>query len=585
MKKLGKLIQKNIKIILRSRISALIVIFGPLLIILLVGLAFNSSQIYNINIGVYSSSYSELTESFIEKMNTQKLKAIRTASEEACIDEVKQGSVHLCLVFPPDMKIEEGKTNELTFNVDYSKMNLIWVVLDTISTELSKQTQELSLNLTTILVDKLKYTRAEVQDKKKTLVDLTTANDELSKKLTTVDEAAANMDITFDASEFRIYAIKNLATELQANGLEAVDIAKDAVDLARDADVDDSLDETLNNLEDSLNEIENSLIRLFNSSTTNTSLAALLDNAEAKIEVVKSKLATAESAKTTTLEKLSEAKELLSSNLNSIVILQNTLNKIDENIGAVKILDAATIIQPITTKINPVIPEKTQLNYLFPGLIVMIVMFISLLLSTTVVVTEKISNAYFRNFITPTRDITFFSSIYITNMLILLLQLVIVIAIAAFFFKTEVLASLHNVAIVLLLIISFFTLIGMWIGYMFNSEETATLAAISLGAIFLLLSNMILPLESMPISALKIAKFNPFVISEFLLRQTVLFQSTLKTLGMDIAFLASYSLLIFGFIMISQKIAKKRFIQRYVIKLLIPLSPIRRIRFFSFRKK
>jgi len=582
--KLGKLIQKNIKMILRSRTSALIVIFGPLFIILLVGLAFNSSQIYNINVGVYSDSYSEITESFIEKMNTQQFRTVREVSEQACVDGVKQGKTHLCIVFPPNMAIEEGKTNELTFYIDYSKINLVWIVLDTISTRLSEQTQELSLNLTAILVDKLKETRTEVQDKKRVLVDLTTQNDELSKKLGSIDQASAGLDLTFDASEFRIYAIKNLAIDLQANGLAAVEKARDAVSYARAGDDDGSLADTLDSLDGDLDEIEDNLRQLFNTTGTNTSLATLLDSIEAKIELTKSRLENAEVAKTNMIEKLSEAKDVLSSNLNNVVILQDSLNKIEENIGSVKILDAASIVTPITTKISPVIPEKTHLNYLFPGLVVMIVMFISLLLSTTVVVTEKTSDAYFRNFITPTKDITFFLSIYITNMLILILQLVIVIAISALFFRTEILTSLHNIAVILLLVVSFFTLLGMWIGYLFNSEETGTLAAISLGAIFLLLSDLILPLESMPVYIVDIARFNPFIISEFLLRKAILFQSSLNALGTDIAFLASYSLLIFGLIMITQKVARKRYIERYVSKLLVPLSPIGRIRFFRFRK-
>ena len=50
------------------------------------------------------------------------------------------------------------------------------------------------------------------------------------------------------------------------------------------------------------------------------------------------------------------------------------------------------------------------------------------------------------------------------------------------------------------------------------------MAAISTSSAMLFLSNLILPLESMPQYLQQVARFNPFVISEHLLRQTILFK-------------------------------------------------------------
>ena len=44
-----KLIEKNLKILFRNKFSAFIVVLGPILIILLAGLAFNNSSEYKFN--------------------------------------------------------------------------------------------------------------------------------------------------------------------------------------------------------------------------------------------------------------------------------------------------------------------------------------------------------------------------------------------------------------------------------------------------------------------------------------------------------------------------------------------------------
>ena len=69
MFKLIEIIKKNFRLLIRSKSSALIVLLGPLLLILLISMAFNTSSLYDIKIGTYSGEYSELSNSIIEKLN------------------------------------------------------------------------------------------------------------------------------------------------------------------------------------------------------------------------------------------------------------------------------------------------------------------------------------------------------------------------------------------------------------------------------------------------------------------------------------------------------------------------------------
>jgi len=56
MGKVWLLTKKNLKLLVRAKSSALVVVFAPLMIMLILGLAFNTSDKYGLTIGVYSAS-------------------------------------------------------------------------------------------------------------------------------------------------------------------------------------------------------------------------------------------------------------------------------------------------------------------------------------------------------------------------------------------------------------------------------------------------------------------------------------------------------------------------------------------------
>ena len=61
MSALLKIIKKNLKLLIRSKGSALIIILGPLLVIFLVGIAFDNLNTFSLNIGTYSERSEEHT--------------------------------------------------------------------------------------------------------------------------------------------------------------------------------------------------------------------------------------------------------------------------------------------------------------------------------------------------------------------------------------------------------------------------------------------------------------------------------------------------------------------------------------------
>ena len=580
--KLVNIITKNLKLLLSAKGSALIILLGPLLIIFLVGVAFGSSNAFSINIGIFSESYSELTNSYVDSLDDKQFSIKKYDEEPVSIEEIKRGKLQACVVFPPNMELNTETSNEIVFHVDYSKINIVWVILDSINKKLGSKSEEYSKELTQVLIDKLKETQDEIKDKSNVLVAIKNENSEVVSKIDSSSGSLNSLSLDVDTNSFKVPELsdKNDALEKEIKYIENDTIKRvndvksqlnsirselniiNSSELSTAISLADSAIDNIDDIKDSLNNVVNTTDRI------NSDFESLIGELQSNVNSIKSSADKVSDAKNSLSSNLADTKQKINSMLNNVIEIQKSFYKLDDSIKSIQVTDVSKIVSPISTKIEPVTSEDTHLNYMFPSLIILVIMFVSILLSSTLVIMEKNSIAHFRNFITPTKDIVFIIATFLTAMIIMVFQVIVVVVIAWLFFKIQIISALLTTSVVLLIATSFFVLLGMFIGYVFSSEETATLAAVSISAIFLLLSSVILPIESMSDNVQKAAKFNPFVMSEMLLKQSLLFKEDIVTQSQDILFLGAYAMLIFGVILIGHQVLKKNFIRKYSLKLM-----------------
>ena len=139
LRSLFQLTKKNLKLLIRSKSSALIVFLAPLLIILVLGLSYNTSSQYAINIGVYADTFTEEINQFTETLKEEEFKIIKydNLSLEQCQEDVKYGLIHTCIQVPDNFKIESNSAKEIIFHIDPSKINLVWMIQETLNTKLN----------------------------------------------------------------------------------------------------------------------------------------------------------------------------------------------------------------------------------------------------------------------------------------------------------------------------------------------------------------------------------------------------------------------------------------------------------------
>jgi hypothetical protein len=412
MSALLKIIKKNFKLLIRSKSSALIIILGPLLVIFLVGIAFDNLNKFSLSIGTYSDNYNDLTNSFITKLQEKEFSVQKINSLDECTSQIKQGKLNICIVFPKGMSLDSDKTNEIEFYVDNSKINLVWMVLDTISTKVEERSSELSIDLTTTLLNKIDLTKTGINEITSKLDNIKLENKQASDTLVSAQDGTVGAkfnDLKIKTESFKADLLQKIA------GAESV-----ILEASNKVDSSNMTNESKSSLKTRLFEIKTYLYNMKSKLQEQTNMST------SDFTVLKNVINDIQSS----LQKdFDSIKAGLSSSDTELSKVQASLNLISSQLSDIKITNATTIVNPITTSIKPVTIEKTYLNYMFPSLVVLVIMFISILLSNTLVMMEKHSPAYFRNFITPTRDIVFILATYLTNVILVFIQLVIILVV------------------------------------------------------------------------------------------------------------------------------------------------------------
>ncbi len=575
-----ELVRKNLKNLIRAKAGSLVVILGPLIVIFLAGLAFDNSNAYAVKIGTYTPAPTNITVTFLDQLRTQ-FKVSEYKTEDACINAIKNTDINTCMVFSPDFTIGKPAQNQITFYVDYSRINLVWSIMQVMTKKVSEKTLQASQSLTKQLLDTLEFTQNKIKDEREVIVRLATENELINRNVQDLAAELGDIDLTFNEGEFPTQSLNSSKTQVKQwmdstlsiseKGLSKATSFIDAADaLVKGSSAGQQVkDQLLANFQKNVDDIKK--LKSDMAETKSLTQAAFtnfdkqMSNLTEAITRTKSRLNQADTSRQLGLRVLQAITSLLDKSLISISDVQQALNDIDNRISAIEIKDPESITQPIVTSIKPIVQEKTYLNYLFPILSILIIMFTALLITPTLILLDKNSPASFRTYMTPVTDTSYILANFITASILLFLQTIIVLSIASVFFTGQIIANIPEALLLLVIINSVFILIGMIIGYAFNSEEAATLGAVSLGAIFLFLSDVIIPLESMPESFAYIASFNPYVLSSQLLRRALIFDQTLLSMFQDIllmlGYVAALALLATGVYMLTRRYSMQQLMQ------------------------
>ncbi|MFA6088428.1 MAG: ABC transporter permease [Candidatus Woesearchaeota archaeon] len=602
-------IKKNILSIFRNKISFLLILLAPLFILFLVANLFLSYEFTSLKVGYVLTDDVNAT-SFVNILKEQKETTLyQFADVDTCVANVKYGAIKSCLEF----RNTEDDKPKLVFHVDYSEMNLVYLIINHITNKFNDESSQMRLLVIEQMFSQMSKISEEFSKNSKNvklmnlqISELQTALDNLSSSL----DNKISFDMSFDLGSFEdtiseakddMSDFGNTNKKMYQDNVNSLDSFKESIIELRNVTIQEKkyLDnmymspvgedchsvDIFNAYDDYLNtgdveylkqkymycecyaEFEGSLenfssdaddlIDIYDEmlleterakgSAYNTymSIASTLDSQNSKFDSADKSIRTAKkqiSKLANQADSINDDKEQLKDKLRDISNgvgaskkklgeLQFGFDKVNRELNKTLDFDVSNVNTPLQFSMKSIYEPKNKFIFYFPMLFFLLVMFISILFSTTFVNNEIKSLGRFRTNISPADFLVRELGTFVSLFLIVFVQGIILLMICKFLYQIDIFSSIIPILLILILGISIFVLLGMIIGYMIKKEEISILFSISVMVLLLFYSSFLKPIETINISYQYIIVNNPFVICIDLFRRVLFFNMQLTQYG------------------------------------------------------
>jgi len=568
--KAPSVIAKNLKLLFRSKETAFTIVFGPLLIILLVSAAYTGGSGDTVLVGTYAPNYTGLADSVITALKDQGYQVNVFANETQCVDRIKTGQLHTCIIFPEDFRIKGNETNTVTFAVDYSRINLVYQIIDGLSKEFDLQSTQISQGKVGDVLARVALAQTTLHEQ---MAQANTIDKDLSDtraNLAAGKNALGNVDVNVSFTDLvvikgNVAGLNTVIGDMQTRAQEGLSAAEDLLTQAK-RDCDNCSQDYLDEIDASILELENASNEIGKISKKVPEQVAevnhIIDTAAASMRQVQDRFARLVNASEKTQQGLGESINLIDDALSRLTTLRGQLQHIDESLQSSIGLTSEGVASPITTRIEAVNAEQNNLAFTYPYILMLIIMFLGLMLSSMLIVMDKTSTAAFRNFTTATRDEYYILMSFVTTFIILLVQTLVILLLSRWFLGQSFLNNFGVSLVIIFVAITLFSFLGMIIGYVAGTAEAAMISSLSIGSILLFISNLVLPLEAMNRVVQVLSVYNPYVVLSELLKQSMLFSLKFRYVPGKIGLLVAAIMVLFLAVLVVQRSFKRRYFQR-----------------------
>ena len=239
-----------------------------------------------------------------------------------------------------------------------------------------------------------------------------------------------------------------------------------------------------------------------------------------------------------TLDAINSAKAGITQNYLQNIIFQFSSNQLKEKIK----IDVIPGIQVINRNwYNPTLDYKV---FMVPGILVLLITMISLFLSSMNIVREKEVGTIEQLNVTPIKKYQFILGKLLPFVVLGIFEFTIGMLIAVFWFHTPTEGSLILLYIFTIVYLTLILGMGMFISTFTNTQQQAMFIAWFFSVIFILMSGLFTPIESMPVWAQKIADLNPIKYYVDVIRLVMLKGSTFIDVSKQFMIIVIYSVLL-----------------------------------------
>ena len=554
------ILMKNLKMILRSPSTVLLLILAPMILMFLIGLTYNNVDNLNkVQVGYFGADakyFSNLGVVFIEYDE----KSIEE-SELSCKNDLKRGFLELCVFIQIQEENDKLSSAQLVYISDNTRSTMGNILISAFERELRKKTDEISTTTISGILGEVDSTLLFMEDTKELVSDVDSSLLELQSEIKkndiqikqTISILKINLPKAVNLLENTLESLEQLE-EINEGDLDStkdqLEELDDSIEDLQDAidDVEDSIENNLGfvpeDIEDDLNAMRFQLDIIFiltNDVSKNLDdILGVLDRLSISeiiinLEDLKDSLEELTPVVNELDTQYSQLKTALDDTSNEVNTIKMEVDEKYDYFSELSKQDSSKIIKPISSSTKPLFKQFSRVHELAPTIIVVVMLFIGLLLSNVIVSMEMNSKAYFRNIISPVHQTSFIIGLFFTSLIIILFQLLFFFVILQFVFNVPVFGifDIGTQSFVVLLfwdtllitihVLLVFILLGMLFSLMFSSIQISVLVTTFAMLFFFLLSDIILPLELMPDFFYNVIGYNPVVLAQNLFRELFFF--------------------------------------------------------------
>ncbi len=529
------LIKAIIKTFLRNKESIILLILAPFLLIIIIFISFSTKGMHPVSAGIIGN---------IQEMNITQykdsyfsfLKLTEYNDLDSCIQDIKKYKQYLCL----EMR-NTGVKLQLNIYYDNTREPIIWQVIERIQFTIDMFQDRQSTQMTSNILGNFGQTADNVDSFRS---NFTTYNNKIDMYILDISQSQQKLRQVQSDLRDTIYSMDQDIDEARATKNEMED------------EKDDFYDDAIS----STNEIEN-LINNFpvNDSTQYSYINQMRErNYEARQKIYQynseanykfyefdSKLSSYEYTSQRSqqyvrdidseVSDLETTKKELTTYKGLLQKADSSIQGISQNFRSLSSINPEDIINPFIVQSLPTyVPEIKQKNEtkenitedssakelsegisllglqtIYPTVVFLILLFLSLIISTFITLSYINSPANNRISLVKGVIISEIFSIYISSLFIVLIPMLCILAVGELLFELEIFSNILPIVFMIILVASAFIFLGMILSQIIRKESITLLIMTFLLVLFTFFSGFVLPIERMSTIAGQIAQHSP----------------------------------------------------------------------------
>jgi hypothetical protein len=546
-------LRKNTKLIIRNWTSLLMILFSPLLLLALVGYALSGSQIHGISVGVITDEPVVATELSVMMHGTASV--IRYGTIETCITQLTTEEVSLCVVMRGTFRSKDKTIpgGEVAFFYDNTRPKITLLLVNEFKSQLGLVAEQISISSAQVVVrdlnDFIGFLNARIDD----IDNVEQATIHIERDLTDRLALLEELNVTLSPHIEFIHQVDRKLTDHKGD----LTAARSAVNNSLQG-----LEDTMNLFEAQLGIAEETLNQSFSTFLLKSLMKKILEQGQnvvnsadasldeietftLRISTLSSQLRIIESALSGEIERTKQYLLLLEKSKHEI---ENTLSEAREKMDVLLNNDPSFVeklIKPIAQVLSPLVKGVTSFQVAFGLLVSTVIIFMATIVGNILTLLEINNKARIRNILAPTKDLVFITGTILTAFIIVVIQVIVLLILGQVVFNLSLMPVLGQLVLVLSVLSLLFICVGMIIAYLAPTIESSLLFSTILSLLIFLFSDALQPIQQMPLAGYIVAKYNPLVLSEMLIRKIIFFNASVVDFLGQFVTLGTYFILAF----------------------------------------